>query len=80
MRGRAVAKGHGGVAALNDEKVGVRETLKSATKSIDWKVTMKKQVQLLFSIWKRMHLYIQKGSSLICKGCGRTDFTGGSPS
>ena len=32
----------------NDEKVGVRETLKSAIKSIHWKVVLKWQVQLLF--------------------------------
>ena len=31
-------------------------------------------MQLLFSIWKKINLYIQKGVSLILKGCGQKVF------
>ena len=53
----------------NDENV-VRGTLKPAIKSMHWKVALKKQVQLFFSINRRANLYIQKGVSLIFKVCG----------
>ena len=39
-----------GAAAPMIEKVVVRGTLKSAIKSMHWKVALKQQVQLLFSI------------------------------
>ena len=36
-------------------------------------------MQLLFSIWKWIHLYIQKGVSLLCKGHSQKSFQGLSP-
>ena len=43
-------EGGGGGGHPNDKKVVVRGMLKSAIKSMHWKVAPKKQVQLLFSI------------------------------
>ena len=40
----------GGGCPPNNEKVGDRETLKSAIQSIDWKIAPKQQVQLLSSV------------------------------
>ena len=59
------------------EIVVVQGTLKSAIKSMHWKVDLKQQVQLLFSIYKRGNLYVQKGFSLIFEVCGQTNFLGG---
>ena len=59
-----------GAAAPMIKEVDVRGTLKSAIKSMHWKVATKQQVQLLFSIQKRANLYIQKGFFLIFKVYG----------
>ena len=43
---REEATGQGGGRTLHDEKVGVRESFKSATKSMHSKVALKQQMQL----------------------------------
>ena len=49
--------GKGGRPPPNDIKGGVSETLKTALKSIHWKVALTLQVQLLFSTWNRVFPY-----------------------
>ena len=50
-----------GAAAPMIKRVVVRGILKSAIKSMNWKVAQKQQVQLLFTIEKRANLCIEKG-------------------
>ena len=67
---RGKARGQGGRPPPMT-KSGARERLKSAIKSMHWKAALKKQMQLLFSNWKRAYLFIHKGVSIIFKGCSR---------
>ena len=58
--GRGVAEGGGrGNGPPNNEKAGAQETLKPAIKSINWKIALKWQVQLLF-LSRKGRIFISK--------------------